>query len=143
MRYDGPFEIMEKVSPVAYRLRMPASYRIHPVINIAHLESYEPDDNDAGDRTKRNLQRLDFEDLPEFEVEAILGEKMVRRNRKKAQKQYRVRFIGYGPEFDEWLTANQLRNAPDVLRHWGIQRQSAKQPKRGPRESSLDIALAE
>jgi hypothetical protein len=35
MKYEGPFEIMEQVSPVSYRLRLPASYRIHPVINIA------------------------------------------------------------------------------------------------------------
>ena len=40
MRYDGPFEIIKKISPVSYRLRMLAFYRIHPVLNIAHLERY-------------------------------------------------------------------------------------------------------
>ena len=40
MRYDGPFEIIKKISPVSYRLQMPASYGIHPVLNIAHLEKY-------------------------------------------------------------------------------------------------------
>ncbi|KLO04838.1 hypothetical protein SCHPADRAFT_808112, partial [Schizopora paradoxa] len=44
MRYDGPFEILQKVSPLAYRLRMPASYGINPVINIAHLERYHKDE---------------------------------------------------------------------------------------------------
>ena len=41
MKYDGPFEIIKKTSPVSYRLRMPASYGIHPVLNIAHLEKYQ------------------------------------------------------------------------------------------------------
>ena len=40
MKYDGPFEIIQKLSAVSYRLRMPQSYRIHPVLNIAHLERY-------------------------------------------------------------------------------------------------------
>ena len=39
MKYDRPFEVIQKLSPVSYRLRMPASYGIHPIINIAHLEN--------------------------------------------------------------------------------------------------------
>jgi hypothetical protein len=39
-RYDRPFEVMMKLSPVTYRIRLPSSYRIHPIINIAHLEPY-------------------------------------------------------------------------------------------------------
>src|SRR6202050_4175362 len=40
MKYDGPFKIIHKISPVSYQLKMPASYGIHPVLNIAHLEKY-------------------------------------------------------------------------------------------------------
>ena len=40
MRYDRPFKIIKKISPVSYQSQMPASYRIHPVLNIAHLEKY-------------------------------------------------------------------------------------------------------
>jgi len=32
MKYDGPFEVIQKLSPVSYRLQMPASYGIHPII---------------------------------------------------------------------------------------------------------------
>ena len=42
MKYDGPFEIIQKLSAVSYRLQMPQSYGIHPVLNIAHLEKYQP-----------------------------------------------------------------------------------------------------
>src|SRR3979490_881899 len=48
MKYDGPFEILEKKSPVTYRLRMPASYGIHPVLNIAHLEKYHLSPDEFG-----------------------------------------------------------------------------------------------
>ena len=40
-KYNGPFEISKKISAVAYRLRMPGSYGMHPVLNIEHLEKYQ------------------------------------------------------------------------------------------------------
>src|ERR1700683_2529748 len=41
MKYDGPFEIIQKISPISYRLKMLALYGIHPVLNITHLEKYQ------------------------------------------------------------------------------------------------------
>jgi hypothetical protein len=41
MKYDGLFEVIQKLSPVSYQLRMPSSYGIHPILNIAHLEKYQ------------------------------------------------------------------------------------------------------
>ena len=49
MKYDGPFKIIKKISPVSYRLRMPASYGIHPVLNIAHLEKYQTSPPEFGE----------------------------------------------------------------------------------------------
>ncbi|KAI5885659.1 uncharacterized protein SCHCODRAFT_02446274, partial [Schizophyllum commune H4-8] len=34
MKYDGPFEIIRKISPVTYQLRLPESYGMHPILNI-------------------------------------------------------------------------------------------------------------
>ena len=42
MKYNGPFEIIQKLSAVSYRFQMPEYYGIHPVLNIAHLEKYQP-----------------------------------------------------------------------------------------------------
>ena len=36
MKYDGPFEIIQKLGTVSYWLWMPESYRIHPILNITH-----------------------------------------------------------------------------------------------------------
>jgi len=48
MKYDGPFEVIQKLSPVSYQLQMLASYGIHPIINIAHLEKYKPSPAEFG-----------------------------------------------------------------------------------------------
>ncbi|KAK0207744.1 hypothetical protein IW262DRAFT_1233116, partial [Armillaria fumosa] len=34
MQYDRPFEIIQKINPVTYQLRLLASYGIHPILNI-------------------------------------------------------------------------------------------------------------
>ena len=40
----GPFEIIEKVSDLAYRLKLPKSFKIHPVLSTSRLEKAKPDE---------------------------------------------------------------------------------------------------
>ena len=43
-RYIGPFEIVERIGPVAYRLDLPEEfYRVHNVFHISMLRKYIPD----------------------------------------------------------------------------------------------------
>jgi hypothetical protein len=74
MKYDGPFEIIQKLSAVSYRLRMPQSYRIHPVLNIAHLERYQPSPAKFGNKPTKSLNRANFNELSEYEVEMIIAD---------------------------------------------------------------------
>ena len=60
MKFDGPFEILQKLGPATYRLRMPASYGLHLVLNVAHLECYTASDPSFGPRPVKSLQRADF-----------------------------------------------------------------------------------
>nr|GAT46648.1 TY3B-TY3B protein [Mycena chlorophos] len=117
MRYDGPFEIIRKISPVTYQLRLPISYGIHPILNIAHLEAYQKSPEDLGERPKKDLNRDDFDAVPEVEIDRIIAERW-RKVRNRRVQQFKVRWIGFGPEHDEWLTKRRLRNAPAILQEW-------------------------
>ena len=118
MKYDGPFEIIRKLSPVSYQVRLPASYGMHPILNIAHLERYKTSPTEFGDRPTKRLQRENFAEQPEFEVESILRESTRKGRNGRRIPIFLTRFKGYSSEHDQWLTRAQLRNAPEIMGAW-------------------------
>ena len=48
-RMIRPFEVMERINPNVYRLRLPDSYPMHPVINIEHLKKYRESPSEFSD----------------------------------------------------------------------------------------------
>jgi hypothetical protein len=44
-RFCGPFEILERIGPVAYMLALPASMNVHNVFHVSLLKKYIPDAN--------------------------------------------------------------------------------------------------
>ena len=98
MKYEGPFEIIQKLSSVSYRLRMPASFGMHPVLNIEHLEKYQDSPEELGERPKIRMNRLDFEELPEYQVDRIVAESWRKGRNGKRIPIYRVRYTDYGPD---------------------------------------------
>jgi hypothetical protein len=63
------------------------------------------------------LNRADFEEVPEEQVEYIISQRWRKRGMRRI-REYKVRWRGYGPEHDEWLTRKALQNAPAILQDW-------------------------
>jgi len=74
MKYDGPFKVIKKFSPVSYHLRMPALYGIHLVLDITHVEKYQTSPTEFGVQPQQLLNHEDFNKLPEYEVDKIVAE---------------------------------------------------------------------
>ena len=110
--YDGPFEITERVSPVAYRVRLPHGYQIHPVLSIAHLIPYKQDK----ESTRNSLPPL-RRDPKEYEVIRIVNQRRVKHGKKGWKTLYQCEWKDYGVT-DEWVSELQLRNTPEVLQSW-------------------------
>ena len=107
-KYVGPFEVVQVVGPVAYKLNMNPRWRIHPVFHVSLLEPYRTDG-----RVQPPPPPVELEGILEYEVAAIIDHRYQGTRNPKAF--YLVAWKGYGPEHNSWEPEENLKNAPEVL----------------------------
>ena len=74
-QYVGPYMIEEVVSTNTVKLQLPASMRIHPVVNVSQIVQYK--EQVEGQR-KEEVKPVEVEGVKEWEVEKILNKRKVR-----------------------------------------------------------------
>ena len=105
----GPFKVRRAKGPVNYELELPKRMRIHPVFHISLLEPATPDaalQQDAPDLDP-GIQE------PVYYVERILDDRLVR-----GQRQYLVRWEGYGHTEDSWEPLENFNTKTPVRQYW-------------------------
>jgi Chromo (CHRromatin Organisation MOdifier) domain len=109
----GPFKVLERVGELAYKLKLPATWTIHPVLSVAHLEKHVVDTFQRSDLVVPELVvGHDGEEEEEWEVEDIVHE---RYNKRRKRKEYLVKWKGFGPENNTWEPESNLANAREVM----------------------------
>jgi hypothetical protein len=97
-RYCGPFEILEKIGPIAYMLAFPTSIRVHNVFHVSLLKIYMPDTNHVIDW---NVIQVEHEGDFRVEPISILDRKLkVTRNKSIGLVKFQWSF--YGPKYATW-----------------------------------------
>jgi hypothetical protein len=97
-RFCGPFEILERIGPVAYMLALPTSMNVHNVFHVSLLNKYIPDVNHVIDW---NMIQVEQEGVLQVHPVRILDRKS-KQLRNRAIGLVKVQWTWYGPEDATW-----------------------------------------
>jgi hypothetical protein len=73
-RFYGPFQIEARIGEVAYKLKLPAESKIHPVFHVSLLKKAVGSYHEQGDLPKE----LEVDDASDIYPEKVLGTRVVR-----------------------------------------------------------------
>lgn len=104
----GPFNIIEKIGNLAYRLELPSSMKIHNVFHVSLLEAYHEDSTPG--RFQVPPAPIEMSGHQMFEIEGILDSRIYRK-----QLQYLVQWKGYGPQDNTWEPLESLETVQDLV----------------------------
>src|SRR6266850_2141241 len=111
-RRYGPFTIDKIISPVAYRLRLPIQWNIHPVFHASLLTPYIETDSHSPNFSHPPPDLIKGEN--EYEVETIRKHRLFGKNKKL---QYLLKWKGYPESDNTWEPVEQL-HAPQLLKDY-------------------------
>ena len=110
-KYYGPYEILERVGEVAYRLNLPATSRIHPVIHVSQLKKA------VGANVQVNSQLPSPLDILQVPVRIL--QRRLRQNGSVAVGQVRVQWSGQPEALATWEDSDELRQRFPRAPAWG------------------------
>ncbi len=116
-KWIGPFPVVERINEVAYRLQLPPNLKWHGVFHVSLLKPYR-----AGGTVQPPPFPEVIEGEVEYVVEGILKHRVVGQG-KQANKQYLVKWEGYGPEHNSWEPEAHLLRCEEALKEYWHDRQ--------------------
>ncbi|CAI7846764.1 unnamed protein product [Closterium sp. NIES-53] len=131
-RFSGPFLVEEQVTPVTFRLRLPASWKIHNAFHVQLLKPYQDPNKLYTGRQPPPPPPVLVNDELEYEVESVLAH----RRRRHGAQEFLVRWKGYDPSEDSWVSEEDMSNARCSLRDYLVKQDSLSIPPPPPPPST-------
>ncbi len=108
----GPFPIIQVMSSVNYRLKLPTQWSIHDVFHIDLLTPYQETDIHGSNYSRPAPDLVNNEE--EYKVEKILDTRQFGR---RCKRQYLIKWRGYPDSDNEWVDHKDI-HAPEVIREF-------------------------
>jgi hypothetical protein len=107
--FQGPFPIVEVMSPTVYKLELPPKWKVHPVMHVAVLKRYHsPAIAEREILTKPEPEILEGDEV--WEVEEIL-DKRIRYNK----VEYLIKWFGFDTCNNTWEKLKNLVNCEKAI----------------------------
>ena len=112
-KFAESFHIQDIVEKQVYCLYLPTHYWIHNVFHVLYLESYNQHLDDEITQVLPSLKLINEKE--EYKVEEILE-----KQRRKDKLWYKVKWIGYSSEYDQWIFEQDLDNASELHEMYNV-----------------------
>lgn len=116
-KYTGPFKVVDVVSPVAYKLSLPATMRVHPVFHVSLLKPYLDPSITHTSRSIPQPEPIPTSQGVEYEVESILA-KRERRYGHGVRLEYLVKWKNMPESENSWEPLPNLTNALEAIQEF-------------------------
>ena len=121
-RNYGPFDIVDQLGPVTFELKLPRSYKVHPVYHASKLLPYHEDT--IGNRQPNKPGQVEFEEQPvDYEVESIIDTRIER-----GKIQYLIKWKHYDDSENTWEPMHHLKHALSTLKEYHRNHPEAPHP---------------
>ena len=131
-KYSGPFEIIEKINDVAFKLKLPEHFRIHPVFHVSLFKPYNENTIEGRLQPGPPPDVIDGEE--EWQVEQILEERI-----RDGRREYLVKWEGYASEDNTWEPLENLDHCKTLLNQFLKSLESTS--RRGRRPKKRDTVM--
>ncbi|GJP29252.1 hypothetical protein CLOM_g23524 [Closterium sp. NIES-68] len=105
---------VQLVTPVTFRLRLPATWKIHNAFHVQILKPYRDPNAVFSGRQPPPPPPVLVYDEPEYEVESVLAH----RRRRNGTVELLIRWKGYYPSEDSWVSKSNMDHARRPLRNY-------------------------
>ena len=113
-RREGPFEIIQVISPVAYKLRLLPTWKIHDVFHTSLLSSYKETLEHGPNFSNPPPDLIGGEE--EYKINKILSHHGTR-----GRRQYLVSWKGYSAAENMWEPEGNLQHTQTLLKAYKLQ----------------------
>ena len=107
-KQEGPFAITKVLSPIVYQLRLPKTWKIHPVFHASLLSPYRENEVHSKNFPVPPPDLINREE--EYEIE-----KIIRHRGAPLSRSFLIQWKGYSAEEDSWIPERDLKNAKSAL----------------------------
>jgi len=112
-RFAESFCIQDIVEKQAYCLYLPIHYWIHNVFHVSYLKSYNQCLNDKITQVLPPSELINKKE--EYKIEEILE-----KQRRKGKLWYKVKWIDYSSEYDQWIPEQDLDDTSELCEMYNV-----------------------